>query len=51
MLALAEIQADELLADREEHGGRERAGHDIAPAEMHVRQEAEQESKQARSSQ
>ena len=34
------------MTDREEHGGRERAGHHIAPAETHVRQEAEQEGEQ-----
>ena len=48
--ALAEIQADELLTDREEHRGHERAGRDIAPAQAHVGQETDRAGRTAPSS-
>lgn len=38
--ALAEIEADQLLPDCEEHGGDKCTGGDITPAERHVRQNA-----------
>src|SRR6185312_7816913 len=45
---VAEVQADEVLADLEERRGDERAEDDVAPAQVHRRQELEDRGEEPR---